>query len=96
MARALDDALDEPQPYFGPNAFALDSAGRLWVVTNRLREGAAEMDVFDSKGTFVNTLIFRDAVTALAFSGSRIAALVTRTAPEIEGVQGIDLYRLAE
>jgi hypothetical protein len=96
MTRALDDALDEPQPHFGPNAFVLDSAGRLWVVTNRQHEGATEVDVFDLDGAFLDTLTFRDAVTALAFSGSRIAVLVTRTAPEIEGVQGIDLYRLRE
>jgi hypothetical protein len=94
MRRMMDEALEAPRPYFGPGAFSLDTAGRLWVITERSRADSTEVDVFDRGGVFLKTLVLRDRVQVLAFRGSQVAALVTRTAPEFEGIPGIDLYRL--
>ena len=92
----LDEALDAPQPFFGPNAFRVDPSGRLWVITDAMRGDSTEVDVFGADGTFLRTLALKDRVAALAFRGSRIAALVARVAPDVEGVQGIDVYELRE
>ncbi|UCC83062.1 MAG: hypothetical protein JSW46_19265 [Gemmatimonadota bacterium] len=94
MRRMMDEALEAPRPYFGPGALSLDSAGRLWVITERSRADSTEVDVFDSDGVYLKTLVLRDRVQVLAFRESRIAALVTRRAPELEGIPGIDLYRV--
>lgn len=73
------------------------AAGRLWVISERTSEnGATEVDVFGPEGDYLQTLELADRVNALAFRGWMIAALVTRTDPEVEGVAGIDLYRLEE
>jgi hypothetical protein len=92
----LDEALDAPQPLFGPNAFSIDRMGRLWVIADRPRLDSTEVDVFDAAGVHLQTVVLRDRVAALAFRGMRVAALVARTAPDVEGVQGIDLYILEE
>ncbi len=91
VERMVDQALEAPQPYFGPGAFSLDRAGRLWVVTDRSRADSTEVDVFAANGDFLTTVALM-----LAFRGSRLAALVARTAPEVEGVPGVDLYELRE
>jgi hypothetical protein len=96
MRRAVDEALEAPRPYFGPNAYCIDEADRLWVVTERTRADSTEVDVFDSAGVFLKTLALRDRVQALRFRGPRLAALVTRTAPDVEGIPGIDLYGIEE
>jgi len=94
MSELLDKALDTPQPYFGPNAFSIDPLGQLWVITDRTRADSTEVDVFDGEGTFLQTIALRDRVTALAFRELRVVALVSRTASDVEGVQGIDVYDL--
>ncbi len=96
LGEMLDEALDAPQPYFGPNAFSVDDWDRLWVVTNRMRGDSTEVDVFDLRGPFLKTVALRDRVAALAFQGRRVAALVARTGSAVEGVQGIDVYELKE
>jgi sugar lactone lactonase YvrE len=82
------------QPFFGPNAFSLDAAGQLWVVTERTRADSTEVDVFGPAGDHLGTLALRDRVQALAFRGDRMVALVVRTVPEVEGIAGLDLYRI--
>lgn len=89
------DALDEPRPFFGPNALASDAGGRLWVVTARLRGDSTEVDIFGAGGGFVGTLALRDRVEVLAIRGRRLAALVSRLDPELEGYSGIDTYEMA-
>jgi hypothetical protein len=96
MQPMMEEALEAPRPFFGPGAFSLDAAGRLWVITERTSENATEVDVFGPEGDYLQTLVLADRVTALAFRGDMMAALVARTDPEIEGVAGIDLYRLEE
>jgi hypothetical protein len=96
MGGMLDDALDAPQPYFGPNAFSVDPSGRLWVITERMRGDSTEVDVFEGEGEFLQTVALRDRVAALSFREQRVVSLVARTAPEVEGVQGIDVYELQQ
>jgi hypothetical protein len=96
VSAMLEDALDAPQPYFGPNAFALDLTGRLWVITNRVRGDSTEVDVFDAEGAFLQTVALRDRVAALSIRGGNVVALVARTASEVEGVQGVDLYHFRD
>jgi hypothetical protein len=96
MGGMLDDALDAPQPYFGPNAFSVDPSGRLWVITERMRGDSTEVDVFEGEGEFLQTVALRNRVAALSFREQRVVALVARTAPEVEGVQGIDVYELQQ
>ncbi len=93
--RALqEEALEEPTDYFGPSAFSLDSEGRLWVITTRSRAGSTEVDIFGVDRRFLQVVSLRDRIQALAFRGSRVAALVERTAGEVEGFSGIDIYEL--
>jgi hypothetical protein len=94
MRDRMEDALEAPRPFFGPGAFALDSVGRLWVITSRETEGSTEVDVFGEGGEFLGTVLVRDRVRALAFDGDRLAALVDRMAADVEGIGGIDLYRI--
>ena len=94
MERMLEDALEEPRPYFGPNAFSLDRAGRLWVITAREHGDSTEVDVFGRTGAFLGTVVLGDRVAVIKFRGTRMAALVERAAEGIEGLQGIDLYDL--
>lgn len=95
MRRMMDEALEAPRPQFGPGAFSLDQAGRLWVITERAYPDSTLVDVFDTRGAFLKTLVLRDRVQVITFRADRAAALVSRTAPEVEGIPGIDLYRLA-
>jgi hypothetical protein len=94
MRRAMEDALDEPRPFFGPGTFALDDAGRLYVITDRMTDDSTEIDVFDSDGSFLGTLMLRDRVRSLAFHGDRAVALVDRVAEDVEGFSGVDLYAI--
>ncbi|UCC73927.1 MAG: hypothetical protein JSV86_05035, partial [Gemmatimonadota bacterium] len=96
MRRMMDEALEAPRRYFGPGAFGLDAAGRLWVISERSGADSTEVDVFDAGSAFLKTVVLRDRVQVLAFRGSQVAALVMRTAPEFEGILGIDLYLLEE
>lgn len=94
MGRLMEESLEAPRPYFGPNAFNLDAEGRLWVISERTRGDSTEVDLFDRDGVYLQTLLLRDRVQALAFRGPRLAALVERMAPDVEGVSGIDVFRL--
>jgi hypothetical protein len=94
LAAAQDAALTRPDPFFGPNAFATDAAGRVWVVTSRRGEHSAEIDVFAAGGRFVQTIELKDNVIGLSFHGDRLAVLVTRTRDDVEGFDGIDVYRV--
>jgi len=94
LAAARDAALTRPEPFFGPNAFAADDQGRLWVVTSRGSESTTEIDLFAQDGRYVQTVELKDHVVALSFRGDRLAVLVTRTREDIEGFNGIDLYRI--
>lgn len=92
----MEDALEEPRPYFGPGALALDDSGRLWVITERPADDSTEVDVFARDGEFLGTVMLRDRVRSLAFRGDRAVALVERVAEGVEGVPGIDLYRMGK
>lgn len=96
MREAMEDALEEPRPYFGPGALALDDSGRLWVITERPADDSTEVDVFARDGEFLGTVMLRDRVRSLAFRGDRAVALVERVAEGVEGVPGIDLYRMGK
>ena len=96
LAQRMEASLEAPRPFFGPGAFAADSADRLWVVTSRVVGDSTEVDVFSSSGKLLQTLRLPDTVLSLAFHGSRIAVLVERRQPDVEGLQGVDLYRLTE
>jgi hypothetical protein len=95
LGRMLEQALDAPRPYFEPSAFNVDPGGDLWVITTRLHADSTEVDVFGSEGDYLTTLVLRDRVLDLAFRDPLVAALVTRTAPEVEEIPGIDLYEIA-
>ena len=94
LARQMDESLREPRPFFGPGAFGLDAAGRLWVVTSRMVNDSSEIDVFSFVGEPLQTVRLRDRVQSVAFRGSAMAALVERQIGDIEGFQGVDIYRL--
>ena len=89
----MDDALERPKPFFGPNAFGLDGSHRLWVITNRMRGDSTEIDLFSSTGSLVTTIALHDRVQTVVFRGERVAVLVTRIGGANDGFEGIDLYR---
>jgi hypothetical protein len=94
IAARREASLGRPDPFFGPNAFATDTAGRLWVVTSRSGGHSTEIDVFSAGGRYLQTLELKANVTGLSFRGDRLAVLVTRTRDDIDGFNGIDLYRV--
>jgi sugar lactone lactonase YvrE len=92
----MEASLQEPRPFFGPGAFAVDSSDRLWVVTSRVVGDSTELDVFAPGGALLQTLRLPDTVLSFAFRGSRAAVLVARRRPDVEGFHGVDVYRLIE
>ncbi|NIR45794.1 MAG: hypothetical protein GWN99_15280 [Gemmatimonadetes bacterium] len=94
MGGMLEESLEAPQPFFGPDAFALDPRGRLWVITEGGAADSTDVDVFAADGTYLGAVRLPDRVQSLAFRGDRLAALVQRTAEAVEGIAGIDLYSL--
>lgn len=62
-----------------------------------MRRDSTELDLFDTNaGTFLGTVALRDRVRRLTLRGARLAALVERVQPDIEGLPGIDVYELSE
>jgi hypothetical protein len=94
LGRMLERTLDAPQPFFEPAAFEIGPAGNLWIITTRQHDDSTEVDMFGPQGAYLTTLALKDRLSDLAFRGSRVAALVSRVAPEVEGVQGIDIYEI--
>jgi hypothetical protein len=101
LPRAQEDALyeraaDQPKPFFATNAFATDSAGRIWVATDRGNGNSTAVDVFSATGELEATLTFRDRVIKLAPRLPFVAVLVERRGGKSDGQFGVDVYRIAE
>ncbi|HZG44590.1 MAG TPA: hypothetical protein VEY93_16680 [Longimicrobium sp.] len=89
-------AADQPKPFFATNAFATDSAGRIWVATDRGNGNTTAVDVFSATGELEATLTFRDRVIKLAPRLPFVAVLVERRGGTSDGQSGVDVYRIAE
>jgi hypothetical protein len=90
----MEEALRQPNPFFGPNAFAMDDEDRLWIATMRNVKDSTAIDVFTGSGELLHTVKVRDRVMGLAFRGSRVAIAVERLAEDVEGFQGVDVYEM--
>jgi hypothetical protein len=80
-------APEEPEreaPHFIPRgALEFDDEGRLWVATNRGRDGVTIFDLFDSAGSYMGEVVMPDEINTgmetmrgFVIAGDYLAAVV--------------------
>lgn len=96
----LDEMLKQsrarPKPFFRMGALSVDEKGRLWVVTTHHTARGTAIDVFSPDGSFLTRL---DVPGRIGFVSPRLpylAVLRQGVGGEMEGVEGIDIYRVVE
>jgi hypothetical protein len=90
----MEESLRQPNPFFGPDAFAVDAEDRLWIATARNVGGRTALDVFNPSGELIETVEVRDRVMGFVFRGSRVAMVVERLAEDVRGFHGVDVYEI--
>ena len=83
-----------PKPHFRYHGFATDDEGRLWIVTERGDAQSTAIDVLDSDGGFLTTMVLPHHVRGMAFRSSMLATLVERKGGDFDGQFAIHLYEV--
>ncbi len=98
-AQMLRDArrqmMDRPKPFLS-SALAVDGTGRVWVPTPRGTGDSTEVDVFAPSGAFLQTVVLRHVVTAMAFRGSRLAVLAQHRGGEFDEQGEVSVYLVGD
>lgn len=94
MVKSFSEAMrHQAKPFLTMQSFAIGPNGELYVVTRRHLGDSTDVDVFDGDGSLATTYVLRDTVRAIAFSGSRLAALAARADGGDPG-GAVDVYRI--
>lgn len=85
---------ETPVAFFGLTSLVVGPEDRLWVLRTPATDSTA-LDLFSASGDYEGTLRVRDRVQAVAFRDSLVAVLVERASGNWEGLNSVDVYRVA-
>lgn len=94
MRDAMRDMLRQPKAFLS-SVPAVDQLGRLWVGANRGAGDSTEVDVFSSRGEFLQTVVFRHRVRALSFRLPRVAVLAQHRGGPSDEQSEVSIYLVA-
>jgi hypothetical protein len=92
----LAQSRSRPKPYFRMGSLSVDEKGRLWVVTSHRTGAGTAVDVFAPDGAFLARLDVPGKVGSVAPRLPYLAVLREGVGGVLDGVEGIDVYRVVE